>query len=354
MKNLGHLVVLIALFSLLSCGNSEKTTVAIMTKLESGSIVGSSEINAARLFLEEHRTKNIEIFPVDDAWEPKKTKLAYEEVRRRGIRILITSHVSTCALAIRDEINRDHVITFVTGATTDLLSGKNDYIFRNIQDVRYEQISIAEYINGLSRKKLLVIRDTDNDGYTVPALKYLQANLKRQAPVIDISINRLDLDALAGKMKRHNFDVLYLLIGGYKSVSGSIAQLAKKLRPDTVIIYTPWMKTPSLLETAGKTIKDSIVPSHYPPRAETPAINDYVERFKKRFGYSPTFISLNVYSALQIVSEALAMGKRSPEEMRDYILNKRTFKTDLGDITFDEYGDTRMPLYFITDLSKEF
>jgi len=347
-------VLLISASGITACGEKEKVTVAIMTKLEAGSIVGSSEINAARLFIEDHGIKDIEIFPIDDAWEPKKAKAAYEEVKKRGIKLLITSHISTCAVAISDAINRDRTLTFVAGAATDKLSRKDDYILRNIQDVEGEQESIAGYISAMPQKKLLVIRDLDNDGYTVPALEHFLKFMKGQPRVIDISIRKLDLGDLEAKMKKENFDVLYLLIGGYKSTSGSIAQLAVKIRPNCAIVFTPWMKTPALLETTGGAVKNSIVPSHYPPRAKSPAVNNYIERFKKKFGYPPTFISLNVYSALQIISEAVSAGKRTPDEIRDYVLKKKHFTTDFGAIAFDDFGDVRMPLYFITDLTVEF
>lgn len=337
-----------------ACGKKEKITVAIMTKLESGSIVGSSEINAARLFIEEHQVNNIEIFPIDDAWEPEKAKAAYEEVRKRGIKLLITSHISTCAVAISDAINRDHVLAFVTGATTDALSRKDDYILRNVQDVEGEQESIAHYINTMPRKNLLVIRDMDNEGYTVPALRYFQNYLKTRHRVIDISIKKLDLGDLETKMRTEGFDAVYLLIGGYKSIAGSIAQLAVKIRPDCTIMFTPWMKTPALLESTGRAIRNAIVPSHYRPRTDSPAINDYIERFKTKYGYPPTFISLNVYGALQIISEAIAAGNRTPDAIRSYILKKKEFRTDFDTITFDEYGDVRMPLYFVKDVATEF
>lgn len=64
------------------CSKKEKTTVAIMTKLEAGSIVGSSEINAAKLFLEDHKIDNIEIFPIDDSWNPEKAVAAYKEIKK--------------------------------------------------------------------------------------------------------------------------------------------------------------------------------------------------------------------------------------------------------------------------------
>ena len=41
-----------------------KLDVAIMTKLEAGSIVGSSEINASKLFLDDNNIKNLDIVPL--------------------------------------------------------------------------------------------------------------------------------------------------------------------------------------------------------------------------------------------------------------------------------------------------
>jgi branched-chain amino acid transport system substrate-binding protein len=326
-----------------------------MTKLQAGSIVGSSEVNAAKLFLEDHKIDDIEIFPIDDAWEPEKAKSAYEEVKKRGINILITSHISTCAVAISDAINKDRALTFVTGATTDALSKKDDYILRNIQDVESEQKSIAEYISKMPQKKLLIVRDMDNYSYTTPALKYFQSAIsKEKVTSFDISISKLDLNAVEQEFRKQEFDILYLLIGGYKSTSGSIAQLAKKINREVKIIFTPWMKTPTILETAGSAIKNSVMPSHYPPRAESPVVNNYIERFKNKFGYAPTFISLNVYSALQIITQAVRAGNRLPDDIKTYVLKTRKFDTEFGTVEFDQYGDTQKPLYFITDLTVEF
>jgi len=136
--------ILIVVPMALLCGCRKKVPVAIMTKLESGSIVGSSEINASKLFLEDNNINDIEIVPLDDGWNPAKAVTAYKELNRRGIRLLITSHTSICAIALEKLINRDHVLSFVTGATTDTLTDKNDYIIRNIQDVESEQKSISD------------------------------------------------------------------------------------------------------------------------------------------------------------------------------------------------------------------
>ena len=332
-----------------------KLDVAVMTKLEAGSLVGSSEINASKLFLDDYDVRNLDIVPLDDGWNPVKAVEAYGELKKRGIRVLITSHTSICAIALEKAINRDHVLTFVAGAATPLLTDKDDYIIRNIQDVESEQKSIAGYINGLPGNSVIIIRDTDNYAYTGPALERFRRHVKKRiGVVIDISISNFKIDEINRRIGAHDIGIAYLLIGGYNIASGNIAQAIRNANPNTRIIFTPWMKTPTLLDTLGDAVGNTVMPSHYPPRKKGGAIDDYFTRFKKRFGYSPTYISLNVYTALEILHDAVSAGYTDPDAIKRYIIGKKKFKTRFCDIEFDDQGDINAPLYFITDLSKEF
>ncbi|HSV98231.1 MAG TPA: ABC transporter substrate-binding protein [Spirochaetota bacterium] len=356
MKKISVILIITFLLSLAgSCSKKEKISIAIKTSLEARSIEGLSVVNAAKLFLEDYKCDNIEIIFFDDGCRSKKTVEAYEEVKKSGIKILITTHISTCAIAIYDQLNRDGVLTFSTAATTDKLSRMDDYIFRNIQDVGKEQKRIAEYINTNGFNRLLIIRDTDNSDYTDPAIKYFREGLRsREVAVIDISIAKVDHGDLLLKMKRYNFSSLYLLMGSNASGVGAIAQLASSIRPGMRIMYTPWVKSPLILETAGSSIRHSVIPSHYPPKNVNARKDAYISRFKERFGSSQIFIGLNVYSALEILYQCISAGEKDPDAIKKYILNKKTFQTEFGTLTFDEFGDVDRPLYFITEISKEF
>jgi branched-chain amino acid transport system substrate-binding protein len=343
-------LLFVTMFSVAGC-TRQKIQVALMTKLESGSIVGSSEVNAARLFLEDNDIDYIEVTPFDDAWDPAKALQAYADIRSRGINILVTSHVSTCAVALAEPVNRDGVLTLVTGATTDRLTGQDDFIIRNVQDVSQEQKNIGRWMRGKAYAGLLVVRDTDNSAYTEPALKYFSEAYGQQPPVVEVSMNNLNMNELKARMAAQPFASLYLLIGAYRSNAGSIAQLARTIRPDVPIVYTPWMKTPTLLETAGNSLTGSIMPSHYPPKGGNAAVDEYVAHFHKKFGYAPTFISLNVYSAFDILNQAIAAGHRDPQAIREYILKKGAFKTRFGEIRFDRYGDAAGDLYYIENIA---
>ncbi|MCK9289778.1 MAG: ABC transporter substrate-binding protein [Candidatus Cloacimonadales bacterium] len=354
MRHIKYLFIIILSIVLCTCAKQEKIKIAIMTKLSSASIVGSSEINAGKLFIEKNNIKDLEIYAYDDQWEPNESIIQFNKMRSDGIDILITSHISGCVIALEEMINNEKVFCFVTGATTDEISGKDDFIFRNVQDVISEQKSMAEFTNK-HYNDLLVIRDTDNFAYTEPALKYfLKYQKLNSVHLIDISIANLNLDSLRQEIEVFDFDSLYLLIGGYQVNAGNIAQLVDNIKPKIPILYTAWMKSPTLLETAGQTIKQSIIASHYPPYGENKNIINYLNDYQNKFGELPTYISFNVYSALEIIYEAIRNGNKSPQEIKDFLLEKRVFSTQFGEIIFNNYGDIEASLYFINDILKEF
>lgn len=335
-----------------SCGNPVKTKIALMTKLEAGSAVGRSEINATKIFIEKYKANDIDVVFYDDAWNPDKTIEAYKKLRKDRIDIIITSHTSACAVGIKEMINHDRVFTLVTGATTNLLSGNDDYIFRNIQDVDLEQKSIASYMNRKGYKNLLVLQDMDNEAYTTPARNFFQKYYVAPVYFYEISISKVDSLYIERLFRNRTFSALYLLIGGYKVTAGTIAQLVRKMSPSIPIYYTPWMKSPELIDTAGLSLNGSIIPSHYPPSGENIAVDSYISLHKEKYGFIPTFISLNVYSALQILYEAISNGNKTPDSIKKYILHKRKFHTDFGDVVFNDFGDVEKDLFF-TEITGE-
>jgi len=352
-------IILIILSIIISitpgCSCGKKVKIALMTKLESGSVVGVSEVNAAKMFIEEKGAENIEIVPFDDAWDPAKTVKAYEDIKRSGINIIITSHTSSCAVAISDAVNRDRTLMLITGATTDALSDRDDYILRNVHDVRQEQKLIAEYMKSRGFSSIFVIRDMDNASYTGPALHYFTESFgSGSVHAIDINISRFSTEYILKSAGNFNYNALYVLVGGHKASAGSIGQLIRTLRPELPILYTPWMKTPAIVETAGASIYGSIFPSIYPERALNSSVDSYFIRYRERYKEPPTFISLNVYSAIQILKSAIDAGHDDPDSIRKYILEKGSIDTDFGPVTFNRYGDTESRLYFITDIRQEF
>lgn len=333
--------------------------IALLTKLESGSLVGASEANAATLFLEERakagRKMDIEVKPYDDGWLPEKALMAYERARADGFEFFVTSHTSTCAIGLEPAMRRDGVLAMVTGSATTALSGKDDLILRNIPDLAYEQKLIADYVSKLPGTEVFVLRDLDNGAYTEPAFWSFSTNITgKNLRLHDIRMSALDLEATREAMLEKPFDVLYVLVGGYQASAGAFAQLAVSIYPEVRVVFTPWLKTPALAASAGPALARSTLPSHYPAKGQDPRVDGYIERFQARFGYVPTFISLNVYAGLETLAAAWDSGARTPVEFKRWILGRGEVPTSFGFSVFDRFGDSTTPLDMIEDPRREF
>lgn len=330
-----------------------------MTKLDAGSIIGTSEIAAVKEFERLHPHSPIQVLPFDDGWDPARTRQAYTEIQINNIRYIITSHTSTCANEIAKDINNDKRLAIVTGATTTRLSGKEDYILRIIPDVIQEQTVIAQKIASLNPRRLLIIRDLSNSGYTIPAQEAFLTKLSTILPTVkintvDIDVNKLEIPSLAPVFSSANFNVLYLLIGGYKNIAGNIAQYAHQYHKEATIVFTPWMNNKELVNTAGPAIGHSILPSLFPSRKTNKEINEYMTSIESNFYVSPTIISLKVYQALEILDMAFIAGATTPEKTKQWILTQKSITTRLGNISLDAFGDTTETYFFIDAISGEF
>ena len=348
------LVITLCLSSLLSCA-PEPVRIGIMTKLEAGSLVGSSEVNAARLAVQDAGlAKRVEIVPFDDGWVPERTASAWKELRDAGIDIIVTSHVSTCALLVSQMAAEDDVIVLVTGAATNALSGIDDRIVRTIGDVDAEQAAMAEWVRFQGYNSVLVIRDLDNWAYTFAALEsFTEAIGQVDLRVTEVSVFSPDIQGLKDSMAAAPFDLLYLLIGGSQTIAGTFAQLGRSIQPDCAVLFTPWLKTPALLETAGPALSGAWIPAYYPARGTDPRVDVYVDRYKDLYGYLPNFISLNVYAAVELILQNIQARRYRPLDIKHALVGSK-WSTSFGELIFDDYGDVKRPLYMISDIAGEF
>ncbi|MGD9938671.1 MAG: ABC transporter substrate-binding protein [Clostridia bacterium] len=348
------LAVVLSLSSLLSC-SPPPVCIAIMTKLEAGSLVGSSEVNAARLAVQDAGMgKQVEVLAYDDGWVPERTAEAWKELRAAGINLVVTSHVSTCAVVVAELTADDDVVVLVTGATTNALTGLDDQIIRTIGDVQAEQRAMADWVRSRNFSSILVIRDTDNWAYTQPAIEaFASAAGPAAIRVIDISVSEPDLAELGASMAEAPFDLLYLLIGGSQTIAGTFAQLGRSLQPDCAVLFTPWLKTPALVETAGPALEGAWIPAYYPARGSDATVDAYVDRYRSLYGYAPNFLSLNVYAAVELLLQNIEAGRRKPSDIRQALAGAQ-WSTSFGSLIFDQYGDVVRPLYMIDDIAGEF
>ena len=330
--------------------------VGIICGIGSGAVLGSSELNAADLFLEEQPRSRIQPVPLDDQWNPDKTVPVITDAMARGVKFFIGSHPSKCAVASVHLFATSSALVINPAATSPALTGKDDYFLRIIADGEQEQRAIARFIHTLPGKRLLVLQDDGNLPYTDPAFAFFSEEMGKHAAwqfvCRKLTVAKFQPQDFADLMAEP-FDALYILAGSFQAAIGNIAQLFHYHHPDAPILLTPWSRSPAILETAGPAISQMILPSQYPPRFADPAFDGYFNRFKARFGYEPHAMTIGVRKALELLDHAFEKGHVTPEAVKTYLLTTPAHQTSLGRIVFDQYGDVSQDFYFIRDVGKE-
>lgn len=354
------LLVALAVFSMLMLvyfSRKEPVIVALSTSLKSGNIVGSSEINTFNLFLERNPYTLINLEMINDHWEPEIAKEEISKAVSRKIKFFITAHPSSSAVSTASLFKDGKALKIVTASTTNVLTGKDDYIIRMIPDVTEEQRSIASYLNNMKPDKILIIQDSGNTAYTDPAFEVVSEviNSQEDKEIIHELINVSEFSpSEVNKLFLQDYDILYILAGSYQAAIGNIAQMSYIHKPDVSIMLTPWARTPSILESAGPAIYNMILPSQYPSRYDDGSIDYFFKEYFRKFGHNPVSMSIGVYQSLEILNEAFINGHKTPEKVKRYITGKKKFNTLIGDVIFDEFGDRKMDFHYLTDLIREF
>lgn len=330
--------------------------VGMVAWLASGAVVGSSEMNAGDLFLEERPRSRIQVVPLDDEWKPERSVPVIQAALAQGVRFYIATHPSHCAVASLSLFTDPGALLIDTAATSPVLSGQDDYLLRIIPDAVQEQTAIARRVSQLPGQRILVLQDTGNPAYTTPALAAFAAELAALGPW---HIEHRPLRVADFKPDEYRalmaepFDALYILAGSFQTAVGNIAQLFHYLHPEAPILLTPWARSPAILETAGDAIDRLILPSVYPSRHQDAGIEDYFHRYRARFGYEAHAMTIGVRQALELLDVAFAQGHDTPEAVKAYLLSVPVHQTSLGPIAFDASGDVGGHFFFLTDLRRE-
>ena len=333
----------------------ERIPIAVSTRLSSGSIVGSSEVNAAYLALERLPKMPARIVPVNDNWQPEMIHELIGATLDSGVRFIITSHPSNCAVAISDLFTDGRALQINTASTTTALSGCDDFVFRLIPELCHEQRSIAGRIREMGAKRLLLVQATENLAYTEPAFTAFAKELGAEVEVVRLTYHEASLDAQRLKEEMpENFDTCYILAGSYRQSIGIIAQLVHMRNPAARIMLTPWTRSSAIVEAAGPAVGSLIVPSIYPSRHADPRVEGYLRAFRKRFGYEPISMSMSVTQAMELLAQAFAAGHTTPQAVRDFFLGAGDLSTSFGPLSFDANGDVRAQYHFIEDIRREY
>lgn len=347
------LLLILSFFTLLGFSKN-KIDVALFTNLTNSTEIGENEVMMTKLYFKLNPKSRIKLEVFNDGWNKDMVHNAMDKLLRKNIKFLITTHTSTVANEIANDINKNNILTFVLGATTINLSQKDDFHIRLICDVKEEQTQIANYINNyIKGNNITLIIDTYNKGYTHLAKEYFVYNCNKNiVNTIYFNANNFNIDTIEKSFTTFNFDIAYFIVGSGFSKVGSIAQFLYLKNMNIKLFFTPWVLTQKLNNILGPARKNAIFTSFLPNPANNEKIRFLKNKFYCEYKIFPANTSYKVYQALELIDLAFSNDITNPLEVKRYLLNQKSLNTYFQTFILDKYGDFYSNLFFFNDLQS--
>jgi len=104
---------------------------------------------------------------------------------------------------------------------------------------------------------------------------------------------------------------------------------------------------PDFARTADQSIDGAVFVDGFFVDSPNPNVQDFVERYKKRFQNPPTLFAMQGYDAAKFVIEAIKKGAASGETIRDYLTAQQDLPALAGPGSFAQDGTLNRPLFLI-------
>ena len=150
-----------------------------------------------------------------------------------------------------------------------------------------------------------------------------------------------DYTALVSKMKAEGIGILY--VGGYHTEAGLILRQMREQGMDTILVSGDALVTDEYWAITGDLGAGTLMTFSPDPR-KNPDAAPLVEEFRAK-GIEPEGYVLYTYASVQAWKDAVEAAGTVDFDPVVEALNTGTFKTVLGESSFDENGDVTLPGY---------
>lgn len=333
----------------IGCQRAESVRIGFLGDLISE--LGAGGRNGAELAVETLNADpgvRYELLEQDDRNDPDVARAAIASFASRGAAFAVGPMTSEMAVAAVPEANRRRLVLISPTATTDELSGKDDFFFRTAADAPAGARQLARLMHDRGSRSLVVLMDSANRAYSqsfghAAALEF--RSLAGTA-AIEIYYRSGDSLAFADAMRRaigERCDAVILV-----NSPGDAAIVTQQLRravPQVAIALSPWGANVQFLQVGGRATEGAIALQAVDLESPLPRMRDFARRYRARFGEPPATPAVQGYEAVMLGVDALK--RRARRSLRDTLAVPGDWAGLDGDYSLDAYGDARRALHLM-------
>jgi len=95
---------------------------------------------------------------------------------------------------------------------------------------------------------------------------------------------------------------------------------------------------------AGKGAEGAIYPHHFDPESPDPRVQEFKEKYKKKYGRELEGYAALAYDALYVIAHVLKQCNEDKECIKNALYSVQNFPGVTGPTSFDDHGDVIKPI----------
>ena len=320
---------------------------------------GQGFLNAANMMAEEWNAKGgvlgkqIDIVPYDDKNSSEEAAtIAQKIVSAKDIVGVIGHFASGVCMTAAPVYNENNIIEISPSASHKDYSGIGDYIFRNNTVISTEaKASLDIAVNDFGKKNIGIISiKTDWGTGTAQVIKDLATELEGDGVKIvaheEVVEGSDDYSPAITKLNEAGADVV--ICAGMYNLVAPVAKQYKRVNPDIKIVGFSNAYSQQLIELGGEDVEGVGFPVIFFSGSEDPTIQEYVEKYKGKFGNEPSALTSQAYDSVGMLLTAIQeAGTTDSAKVREALTGVQ-YPGVAGDTKFDETGDVQKEFVKVT------
>lgn len=358
MRNIGFFAALLLTSLLLGCTRAEPIKVGFAGQLTGVySDLGVQGRNGAQLAVEKLNEnggidgRKLELIVKNDKNSVKGAIEADTQLIQNGVVAIIGHMTSSLTLGVQGFIQDKEVPLISPTASSPLLKGKQDYIFRLNPSSDRSAAVMGEYAyRQLEKKRVAVLYDMKNQAYSLPYAQVFTDTFKKMGGTVPLQVNfssdeGVDWNRVIDRIDAH--DIAAVTIVASAADTAAFAQKMRADGQDWEIFGSGWAYTQNLIQYGGRAVEGLVFTDSFNRNSTRAEFREFKQRYLERFGREPLFAATQGYESVLFLAHALRQRDEYNGNLRKAMQNIQSIEGLMGTLHFDKYGDVKRP-YFMS------
>ncbi|HEX7155272.1 MAG TPA: ABC transporter substrate-binding protein [Thermoanaerobaculia bacterium] len=291
--------------------------------------------------------RKLKVLTEDDQSKAEEAANAVTKLIAQNSVVAVLGEVASSNSLAAAPICQNNKVPMITPASTNpAVTEKGDYIFRMCFIDPYQGEAMANYLTKDHQPKITkaaILVDVKSD-YSTGLASFFErtfvANGGRIVSKASYSKGDSDFRSQLTTIKAAAPEVIF--VPGYYNDIGQIATQARDLGITVPLAGGDGWESPKLIEIGGKNLEGCFYSNHYHAEDPTPAVANFVTKYRERFGQTPDSLAALGYDAARVLADSIKRaGSTDGAKLRDAIAATKDFAGVTGNITL---GPDRNPV----------